>query len=238
MEAQEKSGVNVEVPDIPLQDIGDQPALTSAGLFLPSLGSALHGTGHCKPCVWSHPMPWQEKNLRESKDSATTMHSFDTATKNQCHKQRDKKEATIGSTRISKGVAEYDLCAAKNSNHQLETTFYRSLDHHSPKSSYATCSVGCTLLIFTVGVECGENRGRTGGEPGGEPGENRGRTGGARKNRGKTGGIWEENRGRPGGFWYAFTKEYRGRSGGFGTRTGGEPGWREFSLEQETQLGT
>ena len=41
------------------------------------------------------------------------------------------------------------------------------------------------MLIFTVGVECGENRGGTGGEPGapkrtgGEPGAFGKRTGGA-----------------------------------------------------------
>ena len=73
----------------------------------------------------------------------------------------------------------------------------------------------CTVLIFTVGVECGENRGRTGGEP-----ENRGRTGGARKNRGRTGGIWEENRGRTGGFWYAFTKSTGGEAGALGQEPG------------------
>ena len=40
------------------------------------------------------------------------------------------------------------------------------------------------VLNFALGVECGENLGRTGG---------------AQKNRGRTGGIWEENRGRTGG---------------------------------------
>ena len=58
--------------------------------------------------------------------------------------------------------------------------------------------------------------GRTGGEPGG----NRGRTGGAQKNRGRTGSIWEENRGRTGGFWYSFTKS----TGGEAEALGQEPG--------------
>ena len=62
-----------------------------------------------------------------------------------------------------------------------------------------------TLLIFTVGVECGENRGRTGG---------------AQKNRGRTGGIWEENRGRTGGFWYSFTKGTGGEAGALGQEPG------------------
>ena len=58
------------------------------------------------------------------------------------------------------------------------------------------------VLIFAVGVECGENRGRTGGEPG----ENRGRPKEPGENRGHLGREPGEN---------------RGRSGGFGTRTGG-----------------
>ena len=58
----------------------------------------------------------------------------------------------------------------------------------------SVCSVQW-ILIFAVGVECGENRG-------GEPVENRGRP----KEPGENGGIWEENRGRTGGFWYSFTK--------------------------------
>ena len=51
----------------------------------------------------------------------------------------------------------------------------------------------------------------------GEPG---GGTGGAQKNRGRTGGIWEENRGRTGGFWHSFTKS----TGGEGGALGQEPG--------------
>ena len=82
------------------------------------------------------------------------------------------------------------------------------------------------LLIFAVGVECGENRGRTGGEPGvpkrtgGEPGAFGKRTGGEpgafgihlQRVPGEKGGLWDKNRGRTGG--------------------------RESSLKQETQLGT
>ena len=69
----------------------------------------------------------------------------------------------------------------------------------------------------------------------GEPGENRGgtggRTGGAQKNRGRTGGIWEENRGRTGGFWYSFTKSTGGEAGALGQEPGENRG-REFSLNQ------
>ena len=72
------------------------------------------------------------------------------------------------------------------------------------------------LLIFTVGVECGKNRGRTGGEPG----ENRGHPKEPGENRGHLGREPGENR----GLLVFIYKEYRGRSGGFGTRTGGEPG--------------
>ena len=74
----------------------------------------------------------------------------------------------------------------------------------------------------------------------GEPGENRGEPGenwGAQKNRGRTGGIWEENRGRTGGFWYSFTKSTGGEAGALGQEPGENRG-REFSLKQETQLGT
>ena len=91
----------------------------------------------------------------------------------------------------------------------------------------------CQVLIFAVGVECGENRGRTGGEAG----ENRGRTGGAQKNRGRTGCIWEENRGRTGGFWHSFAKSTGGEAGALGQEPGENRG-EEFSLKQETQLGT
>ena len=76
------------------------------------------------------------------------------------------------------------------------------------------------LLIFAVGVECGENRGRTGGEPG----ENRGRPKEPGENRGHLGREPGENR----GLLVFICKEYRGRSGGFGTRTGGEPGGGNF----------
>ena len=74
-----------------------------------------------------------------------------------------------------------------------------------------------TLLIFAVGVECGENRGRTGGGIGGEPGAPK-RTGGepgafGKRTRGEPGafgihlqrvpgekrGLWDKNRGRTGG---------------------------------------
>ena len=66
------------------------------------------------------------------------------------------------------------------------------------------------VLIFTVGVECGENRGGNRGRP---------------KEPGRTGGIWEVNRGRTGGFWYSFTKSTGGEAGALGgERTGGEPG--------------
>ena len=69
------------------------------------------------------------------------------------------------------------------------------------------------LLIFTVGVECGENRGRTGG---------------AQKNRGRTGGIWEENRGRTGGFWYSFTKSTGGEAGALWGEPGENQGGGDF----------
>ena len=83
----------------------------------------------------------------------------------------------------------------------------------------------CLVLIFTVGVECAQ---RARGDPG--------RTGGAQKNRGRTGGIWEENRGRTGGFWYSFTKSTGGEAGALG----GEPGENRggILLKRETQLGT
>ena len=69
------------------------------------------------------------------------------------------------------------------------------------------------VLIFTVGVECGENRGRTGGEPGvpertgGEPGAFGKRTGGEpgvfgmhlQRVPGEKRGLWDKNRGRTGG---------------------------------------
>ena len=84
----------------------------------------------------------------------------------------------------------------------------------------------CTVRIFTVGVECGENWGRTGGELGAPK-----RTGGEPGHLGREPG---ENR----GLLVFIYKEYRGRRGGFGTRTGGEPGGGEFYLKQETQLGT
>ena len=83
---------------------------------------------------------------------------------------------------------------------------------------------GGILLIFAVGVECGENRGKTGGEPG----ENRGRPKEPGENRGHLGREPGENRGLL-AFIY---KEYRGRSGGFGTRTGGEPGGGNFLWNQ------
>ena len=75
-----------------------------------------------------------------------------------------------------------------------------------------SCDFPFLILIFAVGVECGENRGRTGGNRGRpkEPGENRGHLG-------REPG---ENR----GLLVFIYKEYRGRSGGFGTRAGGEPG--------------
>ena len=62
------------------------------------------------------------------------------------------------------------------------------------------------LLIFAVGVECGENRGRTGGEPG----ENRGRPKEPGENRGHLGG-------EPVVFIY---KEYRGEAGALGQEPG------------------
>ena len=69
------------------------------------------------------------------------------------------------------------------------------------------------VLIFTVGVECGENWGRTGGEPGapkrtgGEPGAFGKRTGGEpgafgihlQRVPGEKRGLWDKNRGRTGG---------------------------------------
>ena len=61
------------------------------------------------------------------------------------------------------------------------------------------------LPIFAAGVECGENRGRTGG---------------AQKNRGRTGGIWEQNQGRTGGFWHSFTKSTGGEAGALGQEPG------------------
>ena len=90
-----------------------------------------------------------------------------------------------------------------------------------------TLNFGVTgVLIFAVGVECGENRGGNGGEPGapkrtgGEPGAFGKRTGGEpgafgihlQRVPGEKRGLWDKNRGRTGG--------------------------REFSLKQETQLGT
>ena len=78
----------------------------------------------------------------------------------------------------------------------------------------------CPLLIFAVGVECGENRGRTGGEAGrtggepgapkrtgGEPGAFGKRTGGEpgafgihlQRVPGEKRGLWDKNRGRTGG---------------------------------------
>ena len=72
------------------------------------------------------------------------------------------------------------------------------------------------MLIFMVGVECGENQGRTGGEPGrtggtqrtgGEPGAFGKRTGGEpgafgihlHRVPGEKRGLWGKNRGRTGG---------------------------------------
>ena len=66
-----------------------------------------------------------------------------------------------------------------------------------------------SLLIFAVGVEPGENRGHLGREPG--------------ENRGLLVFIYKEYRGEKRGFW----DKSRERTGG-----------REFSLKQETQLGT
>ena len=83
-----------------------------------------------------------------------------------------------------------------------------------------TFGKGLCVLIFAVGAECGENRGRTGGEPG----ENRGGTKEPGENRGHLGREPGEN----GGLLVYIYKEYRGRSGGFGTRTGGEPGGGNF----------
>ena len=79
-----------------------------------------------------------------------------------------------------------------------------------------------SVLIFAVGVECGENRGRTGG---------------AQKNRGRTGGIWEENRGRTGGFWYSFTKSTGGEAGALGQEPGGEPGGGNFLRNKRPNSG-
>ena len=62
----------------------------------------------------------------------------------------------------------------------------------------------------------------------GEPGENRGGTGGAQKNRGRTGGIWEENRERTGGFWFSFTKSTGGEAGALGQEPGENRGEGNF----------
>ena len=102
----------------------------------------------------------------------------------------------------------------------------RGFGHSAPPKFTAPerQNLGGEMLIFAVGVECGENRGRTGGgtggEPGGEPGENRG----CPKEPGENRGHLEENR----GLLVFIYKEYRGRSGGFGTRTGGESGGGNF----------
>ena len=85
------------------------------------------------------------------------------------------------------------------------------------------------VLIFAVGVECGENRGRTGGEAG----ENRGRPKEPGENRGHFGREPGENR----GLLALIYKEYRGRSGGFGTRTGGEPGGGNFLWNKRPNSG-
>ena len=71
----------------------------------------------------------------------------------------------------------------------------------------------------------------------GEPGENRGGTGGAQKNRGRTAGIWEENRGRTGAFGINLQR-VPGEKRGLWDKNRGRTGGREFSLKQETQLGT
>ena len=75
------------------------------------------------------------------------------------------------------------------------------------------------ILIFTVGVECGENRGRTGG---------------AQKNWGRTRGIWERTGGEPGAFGIHLQR-VPGEKRGLWDKNQGEP---EFPLKQETQLGT
>ena len=91
-----------------------------------------------------------------------------------------------------------------------------------------TLTRSAKVLIFAVGVECGENRGRTGGEPG----ENRGRPKEPGENPGHLGREPGENR----GLLVFIYKEYRGRSGGFGTRTGGEPrGGNFFATRDPTR---
>ena len=90
------------------------------------------------------------------------------------------------------------------------------------------------VLIFAVGVECGENGGEPPGGSGGEPGENRGRPKEPGENRGHFG---KRTGGEP-GLLVLIYKQYRGRNGGFGTKTGGEPGGRNFLRNKRLNSGS
>ena len=83
-----------------------------------------------------------------------------------------------------------------------------------------------TVLIFAVGVECGENRGGTGGEPGA-----------SQKNRGEPGAFGKRTGGEPGAFGIHLQR-VPGEKRGLWDKNRGRTGGREFSLKQETQLGT
>ena len=98
------------------------------------------------------------------------------------------------------------------------------------KMNFCPFHILFSVLIFAVGVECGENRGRTGGGTGGG---NRGRPKEPGENRGYLGREPGENR----GLLVFIYKEYRGRSGGFGTRTGGEPGGGNFLWNKRPSSG-
>ena len=71
------------------------------------------------------------------------------------------------------------------------------------------------VLIFAVGVECGENRGRTGG---------------AQKNRGENRGHLGREPGDNRGLLAFIYKEYRGRSGAFGIHLQRVPGEKQGAL--------
>ena len=89
---------------------------------------------------------------------------------------------------------------------------------------------GPRVLIFAVGVECGENRGRTGGGTGGELGAPK-RTGG------EPGAFGKRTGGEPGACGIHLQR-VPGENRGLWDKNRGRTGGREFSLKQETQLGT